>query len=233
MNKYLLGIDIGTSAAKLMLYRTDGVLAAQKSGDFSLIRKEAGWAEQDPNEWWDVVSAAVRALVAESGIEPSEICGIGVDGQSWSAIPIDEAGNVLCNTPIWMDTRAKDICDELRETIGEEVIFDLCGNPLQPTYTTPKILWYKKHLPEVYEKTKKILQSNSFIVFRLTGELSHDLSQGYGLHFFDMRKCELNAEMCARMGINPDLIPPLYASHEVVGRVSEEAAQRTGKAGGV
>jgi xylulokinase len=228
MAKYLLGIDIGTSAAKLMIYRTDGVFAAQKSGDFTVIRREAGWAEQDPNEWWEVVCTALRSLIYESKIDPGDIACIGVDGQSWSAIPVDAGGNVLSNTPIWMDTRAKDICDELRDTIGEEAIFNVCGNPLQPTYTTPKILWYKKHLPDVYKKTKKILQSNSFIVYRLTDALSHDLSQGYGLHFFDMRKLGLNQEMCARMGIDSDLIPPLAASHEVVGTVTEEAAARTG-----
>ncbi|GHU63014.1 xylulokinase [Clostridia bacterium] len=232
MCKYLLGIDIGTSAAKLMLYGTDGVFIAQTSGDFVVIRKDAGWAEQDPNVWWDVVCGAIRRLLTETKVAPRDIIGVGVDGQSWSAIPIDAEGNVLYNTPIWMDTRAKDICEELKSSIGEDAIFQICGNPLEPTYTTPKILWYKKHLPEVYKKTKKILQSNSFIAYRLTGALSHDLSQGYGLHFFDMRTCALNIEMCERMGIDPELIPPLFASHEVVGAVTEDAAVRTGLAVG-
>ena len=80
----------------------------------------------------------------KAGIAPEEIAGIGIDGQSWSAIAMDKDGNVLTNTPIWMDTRAQSICDRLNEEIGAEQIFEVSGNSLQPSYTTAKILWYKE-----------------------------------------------------------------------------------------
>lgn len=86
-------------------------------------------------------------------------------GQSWSAIAVDAEGNVLTNTPIWMDTRAQSICEEMNEKIGSRRIFELCGNSLQPSYTTLKILWYQRNLPKVYEKTATILQSNSILHF--------------------------------------------------------------------
>lgn len=228
MSAYLLGIDIGTSACKAALFREDGSVAAQAAGEYKVFYPRAGWAEQDPDTWWRTVILVIRDLLAASGIEPGQIAGIGVDGQSWSAIAMDGDGNVLCPNPIWTDTRAGDVCEAVKREIPEEELFSLCGNPLQPSYTLPKILWYKQHLPDVYAKAAVILQSNSFIVYRLTGVLSHDLSQGYGCHCFDMRKGAWDDAMCDRLGIRRSLLPPLFACHQVVGRVNSAAAELSG-----
>ena len=187
MGEYLLGIDIGTSACKIAVFTREGQVAASGNGDYPVYYPHPGWAEQNPDEWWDAICRTIPEVLKKGGIDPTEIRGVGIDGQSWSAIPVDRDGNVLANTPIWMDTRAVDICEEYNEKIGKDRIFGLCGNPLQPSYTTPKIIWYQRNLPDVYAKTYKILQSNSFIAFRLTGVMSQELSQGYGLHCFVMR----------------------------------------------
>ena len=131
-----------------------------------------------------------------------------------------------------MDTRATDICKELREKIGENAIFELCGNSLQPSYTTAKILWYKQNMSEVYEKTYKILQSNSYIAYKLTGKMTQDLSQGYGLHCFDMHSGTWNEEMCEKFGISMDILPVIHACHDVIGGVTEKAAKESGLAVG-
>ena len=222
MGEYLLGIDIGTSACKIAVFTRNGQVAASGSGDYPVYYPHPGWAEQNPDEWWDAVCRAIPEVLKKGRIDPAEIKGVGIDGQSWSAIAVDSEGNVLTNTPIWMDTRAVDICDEYNEKIGREKIFELCGNPLQPSYTTPKIIWYQRNLPEVYEKTYKILQSNSFIAYRLTGVISQDLSQGYGLHCFDMRKGCWDEEMCAAFGFSPDILPEIHACHDIIGTVTEE-----------
>ena len=141
-------------------------------------------------------------------------------------------GNVLTNTPIWMDTRAKEICEELSEKIGSDRIFSLSGNSLQPSYTTAKIIWYQRNLPKVYEKTEKILQSNSFIAYRLTGMMTQDVSQGYGLHCFDMHTGAWDEEMCELLGIPARLLPDIYPCHAVVGTVTEKAAKECGLAVG-
>ena len=125
-----------------------------------------------------------------------------MDGQSWSAIPVDRQGNVLSNTPIWMDTRAEDICKRITEKIGFERIFSVSGNPFEPTYSTPKIIWFKENMPDVYNNTHKFLQSNSYIVYKLTDVMSQDVSQGYGLHFFDMESKKWDEELCDEMGIS-------------------------------
>ena len=120
---------------------------------------------------------------------------------------------MLTNTPIWMDTRAADICDELNEKIGADEIFKLSGNSLQPSYTTAKIIWYQRNLPEVYARTCKILQSNSYIAYKLTGEMSQDLSQGYGLHCFDMHTGTWDMKMCERLGIPAEFLPEIHPCH--------------------
>lgn len=231
--RYLLGIDIGTSACKVAVFERNGEVAASANGDYPVYYPKEGWAEQDPQEWWSAVCGAVRTCLKNGGISPEEIAGVGIDGQSWSAIAIDKEGNVLTNTPIWMDTRAQDICDRLNESVGaEDDIFQVAGNSLQPSYSTAKILWYKENLPEVYEKTDKILQSNSYIAYRLTGAVTQDISQGYGLHCFDMQTGTWNEDMCKRLGIPREFLPEIVACDQVVGTVTKKAAQECGLAEG-
>lgn len=232
MGQLLLGIDIGTSACKIAVFEKNGTVIAAGSGDYPVYYPQPGWAEQNPDEWWTAVCETIKTLLEKNHIDAREIAGVGIDGQSWSAIPIDQEGNVLANTPIWMDTRAQDICDRINREIGEENIFALTGNSLQPSYTTAKILWYKENLPQMYEKIDKILQSNAFIAYRLTGTLSHDMSQGYGVHCFDMKNGCWNDEMCEKMGISRSFLPELVPCHQVVGTVTAKAAEKTGLAEG-
>lgn len=228
MGKFLLGIDIGTSACKAALFEPDGRVIAQAARPYPVYYPAPGQAEQDPEEWWEAVCAAARSILDESGIAPREIAGVGVDGQSWSCIALDANGRVLCRNPIWMDTRAADICSQWNARPEARELFALCGNPLQPSYTTGKILWLKKNRPEVYRQTDKIVQSNSYIVYRLTGAVTQDRSQGYGLHCFDMRTGEWNEPAADRLGIDPAMLPALFPCHEVVGTVHARAAEMTG-----
>lgn len=229
---YLLGIDIGTSACKVAVFSRDGRVAAQAAGEYPVYYPKEGWAEQNPEEWWSAVCHAIRKALEAGKIVPEEIAGVGIDGQSWSAIAIDKEGRVLTNTPIWMDTRAQSICDRLNSEIGRDTIFRVAGNSLQPSYTTAKILWYQENMPEVYKKIDKILQSNSFIAFKLTGAVTQDVSQGYGLHCFDMRKGTWDEEMCRKLGIPVSFLPPIVPCDCVVGTVTEEASAACGLAAG-
>lgn len=233
MEPLLLGLDIGTSSCKAALFHPDGTVAASETGEYTTVYQRPGWAEQDPDRWWEVLCEALQRLLERDGIDPHRITGIGTTGQSWSAIPVSKQGAVLCNTPIWMDTRAAEICEKLQKDMGEQAIFDCGGNPLQPSYSLPKILWYKEHLPEVYEHADKILQSNSFIAYRLTGEMTQDRSQGYGLQCFDIRKGVWNTELCREMGIRSSLLPDIVPCHQIIGTVTEQAARQTGLIPGI
>ncbi len=228
MEKLLLGIDIGTSACKVAVFNLQGKVLSQSSKEYRVYYPHSGFVEQNPNEWWESVCTAIKETIASSKINPSQIAGIGIDGQSWSAIPIDKKGNVLCNTPIWMDTRADDICKETINRIGFDRIFMLSGNSFEPTYSTPKILWFKKNMPDVYNSTYKFLQSNSFIAFKLTGQISQDLSQGYGIHSFNMKEGKWDDSFCEELGFDRDKLPEIFQCHDVIGEVTGVAAAQTG-----
>jgi len=232
MKSYLLGIDIGTSSCKAAVFNRHGEAVAMTSKSYPAFYPEAGWVEQNPADWWMAVCQGISELLADSGIGAGEIAGIGVDGQSWAAVAIGKNGDVLFHTPLWLDTRTEAICQELKERIGAEHILQLSGNSLQPSYTTAKIIWYQRNYPDLYPQIEKILQSNSYIVYKLTGMLTQDLSQGYGLHCFNMQEGTWDFDMCRELGIAPALLPDIYPCHQVVGTVTEAAARVTGLAAG-
>lgn len=229
----LLGIDIGTSACKVAVFDEDGSVLAQSNQPYEVYYPKRGWVEQDPEEWWNAICKGIHEVLAAGSVDVSAIAGIGVDGQSWSAIPVDSEGKVLAKTPIWMDTRARDLCEEIKASVGADEIFAVAGNDFLPSYTTPKMIWFKRKLPEVYRKTAYFLQSNSFIVYRLTGRFSQDLSQGYGIHFFNMKTLSYDKALAEAMGLRTDLVPELFGCDEVVGTVSAQAAALTGLREGI
>lgn len=223
----LLAIDLGTSACKIAVFAPDGEVVASSTRVYEVLYPAPGWAEQNPDCWWEEVCKGIRDCLESGQLSPGCIASIGVDGQSWSCIPIDREGAVLHNTPIWMDTRAASICDSLAPE-NQDAIFSISGNPFKPSYTTPKILWFQQNMPDLYRKTHCFLQSNSFIVHRLTGQCTQDLSQGYGLHIFDIAKGTYSKKSAKLLKVDLDRLPPLFPCHAVVGAVTDSAARQTG-----
>lgn len=227
----MLGIDIGTSGCKVAAFTLEGQTVAHANEAYSVRYPQSGYAEQEPEEWWGAVCRGVHRVLET--VPPESICGVGVDGQSWSAVAIDKKGNVLCPTPIWTDTRASAQCKKIAKEYGEDALFQLCGNSLQPSYTTPKVLWYKEALPDVYKAADKILQSNSFIVQRLTGACTQDYSQGYGWCCYDMARGKWDTDVCRALGIRESLLPELEQCHQVIGHVTAQAARQSGLTEGI
>ena len=228
MKTALLGIDVGTSACKVAAFDLEGHVLAQAAESYPVFYPQPGWAEQDPQQWWEAVCRALRRLWESGAVAPGEVAGVGIDGQSWSAIPLDKEGRALCNTPIWMDTRAGSLCQELEARVGGGKIFACSGNPLSASYTLPKVLWYKEHLPQVYEKAEKVLQSNGYLAFRLTGAVTQDKSQGYGWACYNVARNQWDIPLCQELGVKPSLLPEIVSCSQVVGGVTPQAAQETG-----
>ena len=229
MKNLLIGIDIGTSGLKTAVFSPETGLVAAVSEDYPVDYPHPGWAEQDPDIWWNAVVRSLNRLWTEEKVDPADVAGLAVDGQSWSCIPIDRQGRVLHKTPIWIDTRADEICRRAEEQGLSERAFQTGQNPFKPSYTTPKILWFKEEKPEVYKNTYKFLQCNSFIEYRLTGIVSQDVCMSYGLHVVSMETGAYDPELADLLGIDLEKLPEKNLDCDaIVGGVSAQAAALTG-----
>ena len=226
MDKYLLGIDIGTSAVKTAVFDFDGNLIADCLESYKTYYPAAHFAEQDPADWWKAVCTCIKEITGK--VNASQICAVGVDGQGWSAVAADGNGNALCKTPIWTDTRSTAECEFLKTVLTESEWFEISKNPIQPGYSLPKVLWYKNNVPDILSKAQYILQSNSYIAMKLTGNATQDVSQGYAYHFFDMESGKWRKDLIDALNIPSHLFPEPEACSKISGKVTHEASIQTG-----
>ena len=231
--KFLLGIDIGTSGCKLTVFDFDGQVVGSTNEAYTTYYPYPGFVEQDADDWWRAVCNGLHDLAEKFGINTGEIAAIGVDGHSWACLPVDKKGVPLRKAMIWLDRRSVKQSQWMKDSIGEEVLIKLSGNPVDPAYIVPKMLWIKEEEPDIYKRADKFLQSNAYIVFKLSGKYSQDYSQGYGFHFFDVAKGTWDKTMAQRLNISLDLMSPILHCHDVVGIVTPKAAEETGLMEGI
>lgn len=228
----LLGIDIGTSSCKLGLFAIDGTMTGEAVAYYDTHYFSCGKVQQNAEDWYEGVKIAFQSLLGQKTELAENIIGVGIAGIGWSFVPVDEAGSALAPVSIWLDTSSHDQIEEMKNSVPENEIFTLSGNPLSPNYVTPKLMKFKREFPEIYAKTYKFLPSNSYIAYRLTGKMTQEYSQAYGLHFFDLQNKVFNFDFCTRFGLDPDKFPDLHTSHSIIGVVSELAARDTGLTAG-
>lgn len=226
--RYLLGIDIGTSGCKMTVFDFIGQVVGSTTNSYKTYYPYIMHVEQDPLEWWQVICQQIEYLIYNYGIDTKAIAAIGIDGHSWACLPVYKDGTPLHRAMIWLDRRSEAQTHWMKDKIGEESLIYLNGNPVDPAYIVPKMLWLKQNKEDIYKSTYKFLQSNAYIVHRLTGEFTQDYSQGYGFHFFDISKGAWDEKVAERLEISLDLMAPLYHSHQVVGTVTSDAARETG-----
>jgi xylulokinase len=228
MSKFLMGIDIGTTNVKSVLFHEDGTKIAEHSVEYPICLIKSGWVEQDPQEWWEATVKTILRVLEDSRVDKKDIAGIGVSSQAPTLIPIDRDGNVLRNGLIWMDRRSQPETDFLETMIGSEKVKSITGNRIDPYYLSSKLLWYMNHEPELYKKTYKILQINGYINYMLTGAITTDISHASLMGVFDVRQNRWSTELADLIGYDPDLLPRVYENAHVIGTVSGKAARLTG-----
>lgn len=223
-----IGVDIGTSGCRAIVVGEDGRTLAAAVRTYPLHTPAPGWVEQDPRDWIEGAFAVIAEVCASGAFEPSDVRGVGVDGQSWACVPVSEDGTVLANTPIWMDMRSQPICDELLAAVPADELLAVGGNRLSPSYSTAKALWFERNRPDVFARARWFLQCNSAVVMALTGVASQDHSQGYGWHFIDVATGRIRGDLARRLGIDPGRVPDPVEPSAVVGGVTADAARATG-----
>ncbi|HIU34950.1 MAG TPA: FGGY-family carbohydrate kinase [Candidatus Pullichristensenella excrementigallinarum] len=229
MGNYLVGCDIGTSGTKSVVMREDGCILGSAYIEYPLITPRPGWAEHEPDWYWNAVADTMRDSIAQAGIDAGEIRGVSISAFSPACILVDRDLRPLQNSHIWMDRRATRQADWVREHIGEQRASEKCANPIDPYYASIKLMWERDNRPELYQKTYKILTAADYATMRLTGKAVTDYSNAclFGAGFDIVRRA-WDTELIEQMGLDPEKYPDIYPCDEVIGEVTQEAAERTG-----
>ena len=229
---YVLGIDIGTSGTKTVLFSEDGKAVAGSTHEYPLYTPQNGYAEQNAEDWWNAVVNSVRDVLAESAIDPAEIKGIGLSGQMHGLVMLDAYDNVIRKSIIWCDQRTANEVDELNAKVGHDKLIEITANPAITGFTAAKILWVRNNEPENYEKCKHILLPKDYIRFMLTGEYATEVSDASGMQLLDIPKRDWSDEVLQKLNIDKALLGKVYESPDITGEITEKAASLTGlKAG--
>ncbi len=228
--KYLIGIDIGTSGTKSVLFDISGNVIASALEEYPLYQPYNGWAEQNPLDWYNAVKNTLVNISKRA--TDGEICGIGLSGQMHGLVMLDENNEPIRNAIIWCDGRTSEECREIEGIIGRERLIEITANPALEGFTASKIMWVKKHEPENYAKCRHIMLPKDYIRYKLTGEFATDVSDASGMQLLDVKNRCWSEEVLDKLGIDMSLLCTMHESCEISGYVTDEASGETGiKAG--
>jgi len=232
----LLGVDLGTSTAKAAIFDEEtGRLVAYASREYPTYHPKPGWAEQDTSDWWTVVVTVIREAVGKAGIDPKSIKGISVSSHREAVALVDSEGKALGRVIIWLDKRSIPQAQWIIENFDIKEIYEKTGLVVDPTFTATKLLWLKENLPEVLRKAKWALQPKDYLVYKLTGQPTTDMSVASRTLLFNIKRLKWADDLFEDFGLAEyrHLFPEPRYSDEIVGEVTEEAARDTGLAPGI
>jgi xylulokinase len=226
-----LGLDVGTSGVKALLVGADGEVVRAATAPLTMATPRAGWAEQDPEAWWQASVAALKEVLA--GETASRVAGIGISGQMHSSVFLDGAGEVIRPALLWCDGRTTAECREITERVGGEArLRDLASNPALEGFTLPKVLWLRNHEPEAFSRLSTVLLAKDYVRYRLTGVLATEPSDASATLMYDTAGLRWSEEIMSAVELPMSLLPEVGGSSEVLGRVTGDAAAATGLSAG-
>ncbi|MEG0906051.1 MAG: xylulokinase [Cellulosilyticaceae bacterium] len=221
-----IGIDLGTSAVKLLLVDAIGNIQKTVSKEYPIFFPNPGWSEQKPEDWFEKTMDGLKELLEEC--DKSQIAGISFGGQMHGLVILDEKDEVIRPALLWNDGRTYEECDYLNDMIGKEKLSEYTANIAFTGFTAPKILWIKNKEPENFARISKIMLPKDYLAYKLSGVHCTDVSDASGMLLMDVKNRCWSKEMCDICGITIDQLPSLYESYEVVGTVLPEIAEQLG-----
>ncbi len=223
---YTIGIDLGTSAVKLLLMGDGGEIVRIASREYPIEFPRPGWSQQDPEDWWKAVRAGIPELL--EGVDAGQVRGIGAGGQMHGLVALDENDAVIRPAILWNDGRTQKQVEYLNEAIGREKLSRYTANIAFAGFTAPKLLWMRENEPELFGRIRKIMLPKDYINYRLTGVHCTDYSDASGMLLLDVEHKRWSREMLDICGVTEAQLPRLYESWETVGTLLPEAAARLG-----
>ncbi|MGN0634863.1 MAG: xylulokinase [Acutalibacteraceae bacterium] len=225
---YLLGIDVGTSGTKTVLFDSEGHALASYTGEYPLYQPQNGWAEQEPEDWWQAAAEGIRAVLAKVPAAKSDKIAVGLSGQMHGLVMLDKTGKVLRRSIIWCDQRTGDEVEWMKQTVGEKRLMEISANPAMTGFTAAKILWVQRHEPEIYAQCAHILLPKDYIRYRLTGEYATEVSDASGMQLMDVAARTWSGELLSAFQMDAALLGTMYESPDITGTVHAEASMATG-----
>ena len=226
--KYVIGIDLGTTGLKTVIFSREGDVVGSAYREYPLSQPKNGWAEQDPELWWIAAKETVNEALSESGIAAENIVSLGISGQMHGLVMLDENCDVIRPAILWCDQRTGEECEDITNIIGKERLIEITANPALTGFTASKIMWVKKHEKENFDKCRHILLPKDYLRFRLSGDFATDVSDASGMQLLDVKNRCWSDEVVEKLGIDKSLLAKVYESVEVTGHVSAEASKETG-----
>lgn len=223
---YYIGVDLGTSAVKLLLMEENGKILNIVSREYPLYFPHPGWSEQNPADWYGETMEGLKELT--EGYDRSLVAGIGVGGQMHGLVTLDKEDQVIRPAILWNDGRTGEEVVYLNEVIGREKISAYTANIAFAGFTAPKILWMKKQEPENFEKIEKIMLPKDYLNYRFTGSFCTDVSDASGMLLLDVKNRCWSREMLEICGIQEEQLPKVYESWQIVGTLKPEIAKELG-----
>jgi xylulokinase len=223
-----IGVDLGTSAVKLLLMDGQGNIKNIVSKEYPLSFPEPGWSEQNPLDWYEQTIAGIKELLI--GADSSQVAGISFGGQMHGLVMLDQDDQVIRPAILWNDGRSEEECRYLNEVVGRDQLSAYTANIAFAGFTAPKILWVKKHEPDNYYKISKIMLPKDYLAYRLTGVHCTDVSDASGMLLLDVQNRTWSKEMCEICAVDPKWLPACYESYESVGTLLPKVAVRLGLA---
>jgi len=228
-NRYLAGLDIGTTGVKALIADTKGRIVGMAYREYPCEIPHPGWVEQDVLMMWKKICEATREVLAKTNIDPKKIASLGISSQRGTFVPVDKKISPLMNSIVWSDGRASSELEWIKETIGEEKYHEVSGVPVSSMWSYSKMKWFIDKKPDLYEKTFKILNGQEYFLYRLGAEeLSTDPASITLNGMMDIEKLDWSRDLCERIGLDSDRLPPMGTPSRQVGVVSKEASRETG-----
>ena len=226
---YFLGIDVGTGGTRALIIDEEGRVIASATEEHQAFESpQIGWAEQDPDDWWRACGVAVREALAKGHLRGNQIACVGLSGQMHGAVLLDDQGRVVRPALIWCDVRTEEQCRYLTAEIGIDRLIELTCNPPLTNFTLTKCLWVRENEPENWARVRSVMLPKDYVRFRLTGERATDVTDASGTLLLDVAHRRWSKEMLERVEMDESLLPNVYESPEISGKISAEGAAATG-----
>lgn len=202
--EYIIGIDLGTSGTKTVLFDREGSVVASATIEYPMYQPQNGWAEQNPEDWWQAAAGTLSQVISK--VDPKDVKAVGLSGQMHGLVMLDKEGRVLRPSIIWCDQRSGKQCEEITQRVGRERLIEITANPALTGFTASKLLWVRENQPEIYAQCAHILLPKDYVRYMLTGEFATEVSDASGMQLLDVPGRCWSQEVLDKLDLDPALL---------------------------